>query len=75
MSRQTDQSTPDRRDVLKAAAAAAGAATLLEFAEAAAPDKPAPPFIDAYADRLSYRAGDDVALCVSTSAARFAASW
>jgi hypothetical protein len=72
MSRRTDRRAPDRRDVLKAAATAAGAATLSEFAEAAAPDKPAPPFIDGYADRLSYQAGDDVALHVSTSSARYA---
>ena len=72
MSEPSSRRDPDRREVLMAAAAAAGVATLAEFAEAAAPDKPAPPFIDAYADRLSYQAGDHVALHVSTSAPRYA---
>jgi len=70
MSRRTERRAPDRRDVLRAAATAAGAHTLGELAHAAAPAQP--PFIDAYAGRLSYRAGEQVALHVSTSAPRFA---
>jgi hypothetical protein len=50
---------PNRRDVLKAA----GMAALGRPA--------ARPFLEAYADRVSYQAGDRVGLQVSTSAARF----
>lgn len=55
----------NRRDALKAGAVAAAAVRGL------AADEPATAFIDAYADRLSYQAGDKVGLCVSTSADRF----
>jgi hypothetical protein len=58
-----------RRDLLKAAAAG-GAAALSQLAEAA--DGPRPAFIEAYTDQLSYQAGDQVALHVSTSAPRYA---
>jgi hypothetical protein len=45
------------------------ASTVLE----AAPDQPAAaPALDAYTDQLSYQAGDQVGLCVSTTAPHFA---
>src|SRR5205814_912258 len=60
--------TATRRDLLQAAVGAAGTATLSELIDAA---EPAAPVIDAYTDQLSYQAGDQVKLHVSTNASRF----
>jgi hypothetical protein len=57
-----------RRDLLKTAAGIAGAAALSDLADAA---EPVAPFVEAYADHLSYQAGDRVKLHVSTSASAF----
>src|SRR5947209_6951242 len=59
----------DRRKLLKAAAGAAGAAALGPLANAA--ERPAPPFLEAYASPLSCRAGDRVGLHVSTNVPRY----
>jgi hypothetical protein len=61
----------NRRDILKAAAAAAGSAALGRLASATEEERRTA-FIEAYTDRLSYQAGDRVALHVSTSASRYA---
>lgn len=68
---ETDLSL-NRRNLLKAAAAAAaGTSGLCEFAEAAFAAEPVEAFLEGYADRLSYQPGEEVALHVSTGAARF----
>ena len=62
-----------RRALLKGSAAA-GMASLLEAipaAEPAAADRDTP-FIAGYTDQASYRAGDRIPFCVSTTAPRFA---
>jgi hypothetical protein len=67
--RRTPDITPTRRDLLKAAASAAGTVTLSQLTDAA--EQAAPAFIEAYTDSLSYQAGDLVKLHVSTNASRF----
>lgn len=57
--------SPNRRDVLKVAA---GSVALAGVAGAA---EPATPFIEGYAGRVSYQAGDRVGLHVCTSAPKF----
>jgi hypothetical protein len=65
----THDHAPTRRAMLRAAAGAAGTATLSRLSDAA--ETAPPPFIEAYTDQLSYQAGDTVSLHVSTSAPRF----
>jgi hypothetical protein len=60
----------NRRDLMKAAASAAAAATLTGLAPGA--EKKSTPFIEAYCGLLSYQAGDAVGLHVSTNAAKYA---
>src|SRR5262249_28697620 len=66
-SRKTGR-TLHRRSFIRKAAGMVGAAALTRRSSAADADKP---FIDAYAGRLSYLPSEEVALHVSTGAARF----
>jgi hypothetical protein len=62
----------DRRKLLKAAASAAGAVGLHHLADAAGAEKvAAQPLIEAYAGQLSYEAGEEVTLHISTDAPRY----
>ena len=62
----------DRRDLLKATASAASAATVSSIVGMAAGEDANSPFIEAYANQLSCRPGEVVELCVSSSAKHYA---
>ena len=66
----SEQKLPlDRRDLLRTAATVASGLALPSTALTAAEEQEA--FIEAYSDRLSYQAGDEIQLHVSTTAVKY----
>ncbi len=61
----------DRRELLKTAAGVASGSTLWSATTSRADDNGKMSFVEGYPDRLSYEPGDEVGLCVSTSAAKY----